>query len=47
LSDEEDQKIADAFEHYDTGTPGTERHDQLPQTIEALASKYPGCYAAD
>ena len=40
LSDDEDQKIADAFEHYDTVIAGAPTYERLRHTIEGLASKY-------
>jgi hemerythrin-like domain-containing protein len=40
LSDDDDEKIADAFKHYETVIVGAPIHERLHETIEALASKY-------
>jgi hemerythrin-like domain-containing protein len=40
LNDDEDDKIVDAFEHYENVIVGTPAHERLHQIIEALTSKY-------
>lgn len=40
LSDEDDQKIAEALEHYENVIVGAAAHARWRQTIEVLASKY-------
>jgi hemerythrin-like domain-containing protein len=40
LSDDEDQKIADDFEHYETVVVGAPAHERLHRIIEPLADKY-------
>jgi len=40
LSDEEDERIADAFEHFETTIVGTLAQERTRKTIEGLASKY-------
>ena len=42
LTDEEDQKIADAFEHFEQTIVGTGTYERLHGAIETLASKYLG-----
>ena len=40
LTDEEDQKIADAFEHFEQVIVGASMYERLRHVIEKLASKY-------
>jgi hemerythrin-like domain-containing protein len=40
LSDEEDEKIVDAFEHFERVIMGAQAHAALLQTLETSASKY-------
>ena len=40
VTNDEDQKIVDAFQHYEAATVGAERHEWFRRTIERLASKY-------
>jgi hemerythrin-like domain-containing protein len=42
LSDEEDQKIADAFRHFEETIVGVPAYERLHGTIESLAAKYLG-----
>jgi len=40
LSDDEDEKIAEAFEHYESVIVGSTVHERLHGIIESLADKY-------
>jgi hemerythrin-like domain-containing protein len=40
LSDDEDEKVAAAFEHFEATIVGAQTHYRLQHTIEVLASKY-------
>ncbi len=42
LTDEEDQKIADAFDHFDKNIVGTPTYERIHGILEKLASKYLG-----
>ena len=40
LADEEDEKVADSFEHFEKNTVGTTTYERLQGVMENLASKY-------
>ena len=42
LTDEEDQKIAEAFDHFDKTIVGTPTYERVHSILEKLASKYLG-----